>query len=455
MHHQLNKVIESDFLRKRIDDSINNKMKRGRVVIFTGRYALFLWICLVVGLTAFPDTQCSSTFAALKNKKILFCYCNPTVGLVKNSKEQISKQSSRLRGSAVHKINQYKKLIDSGLDVVLFVVNDKEFAQEVVAMGSPCYSYTIKQSLENSLTELTSFFEDVCSKEKIDLIHCRLPMEVMAAARVKHKFPVKIMMTLHTDAVARRASCLKHLDGALGVGPKTVEIIYKTMSENSFAIKNIDWIAPIFDEEKFLSFAPTIDKKTFFKREFGINLKDCPLICSIANFYPGFKNHKVLLHAVHKLLRSNHIPVQLVLAGIGPRMEEMKAMARKLNIQDNVYFVGHTTKTPELYYYSDINTLTSNSEAFGIVLLEGALMKKPLVGTKGTGMEGIIKHGETGLLFKAGDDQDLANQLKKLIDDPLLAQRLGQCAYDYATSNFLAKHGITRIAEFYAKVLGS
>ena len=168
----------------------------------------------------------------------------------------------------------------------------------------------------------------------------------------------------------------------------------------------------------------------------------------------SYKDHPVLLKAVAELVYKRKINVQVMLAGQGPSLETIKTLAKQLNISKNIYFLGATDLIPELFYHSNIKVLASKSEAFGIVLLEAALMRCPLIGTKDTGMENVIKHGDTGLLFKKGDAQDLADKIENLLNDTKLQKRLADNAFSFVCENFLPKVGIEKIINFYLDVLG-
>ena len=81
-------------------------------------------------------------------------------------------------------------------------------------------------------------------------------------------------------------------------------------------------------------------------------------------------------------------------------------------------------------------------------------MHCPLIGTAGTGMENVIKHGKTGLLFKKGDVQDLADKIEKLLKDTKLQKKLTDNAFDFVCENFLPEIGLKKIINFYLNVMG-
>ena len=158
--------------------------------------------------------------------------------------------------------------------------------------------------------------------------------------------------------------------------------------------------------------------------------------------------------AVADLIHKRSINIQVMLAGQGQYLEKIKSLAKQLNVNKYVHFLGRTDLIPELFYHSNIKVLASKSEAFGIVLLEAALMRCPLIGTSGTGMENVIKHGKTGLLFKKGDAQDLADKIENLLKDTKLQKQLSDNTFNFVCENFLPEIGLKKIIDFYLNVMG-
>jgi glycosyltransferase involved in cell wall biosynthesis len=63
-------------------------------------------------------------------------------------------------------------------------------------------------------------------------------------------------------------------------------------------------------------------------------------------------------------------------------------------------------------------------ESYSIVIREGFLAGLPVVASGHGAMAEAIEHGRNGLLFRPGDATDLAAQLRRLIDEPELRQRI-------------------------------
>jgi len=361
--------------------------------------------------------------------------------------------TNRLRGSEVYKINLYKNLKKNGIQPVLILGHDFDLGAAFEKCGAFCYKTDLSRQPSKS-DALAKAMRDVCVKEKIELIHCNSMVDVAAAKEVAKHLPVRIVATLHTDK-SYESELLRNLDGVIGVSAHALDMLKRANAKKHLGIKHVTWIPPFYDEEKFLKPRVERTREQFFAKEFGVSLPKYPTVCMIANFYQEFKNHEVVLQAAQILKRDYQRPVNIVFAGIGQKMDDIKKYAKKLNIESTTFFLGMVDNqlVPELLFHTDVEVLMSFTEAFGIALLEGALMKKPLIGTRGTGMESIIKHEQTGLLCDVRDAHTLAQQISFLVNNPKRALELGQNVYSFAVNNLSMKAGIETLKVFYQQVL--
>jgi rhamnosyl/mannosyltransferase len=79
----------------------------------------------------------------------------------------------------------------------------------------------------------------------------------------------------------------------------------------------------------------------------------------------------------------------------------------------------------------------SELEGFGVVQIEAMALGKPVVTSDlKTGVTWVNRHGETGLVFPAGDAAAFADACNRLAADPLLARRLGDRARERTRAEF-------------------
>ena len=85
---------------------------------------------------------------------------------------------------------------------------------------------------------------------------------------------------------------------------------------------------------------------------------------------------------------------------------------------------------------SDVLCLPSFREGFPVTIIEAAATGLPAIGSRIYGITDAIVEGETGLLFEAGDVQQLALGMRTLASDASLRRRMGQRARERALRDF-------------------
>ncbi len=84
-----------------------------------------------------------------------------------------------------------------------------------------------------------------------------------------------------------------------------------------------------------------------------------------------------------------------------------------------------------------------------MVLLEAMAAARPVVATPVGGTPELVVDGETGLLVPAGDVDALADALRRLLDDPELAARMGEAGRRRVEERFTAERMVERVLELY------
>ena len=129
-----------------------------------------------------------------------------------------------------------------------------------------------------------------------------------------------------------------------------------------------------------------------------------------------------LLKAHEILQKRGQLRHELLLAGKGAQESELKDYAKASNL-DNVRFLGHIDSIPTFFGEADIVVVPSMwFEAFGLVLAESMACGAACVVSNSGALPEIVS--DAGLVFKAGDESDLADKLQRLIEDPGLRRQL-------------------------------
>ncbi len=125
----------------------------------------------------------------------------------------------------------------------------------------------------------------------------------------------------------------------------------------------------------------------------------------------------------------------LTIIGSGPERSKLEALAQSLEIENRVHFTGQlppATVRQVLENSADIFVLNSTYEGLPHVLLEAASYGVPIVATNVGGTGEVVQHKQNGLLIPPDDPEALLEALTVLYNNPALAKRLAQNAYQKA-----------------------
>lgn len=147
------------------------------------------------------------------------------------------------------------------------------------------------------------------------------------------------------------------------------------------------------------------------------------------------KGVSVLLDAI-KLLKMSHPDLTVMLVGDGPEREALEQQATKLDLGRQVTFTGAlpNDRVPAIYQAARIAVVPSvvaaggDQEGLGLVAVEALGCGCATVVSDLPALADVVSHGENGLVFKAGDAAQLAENIARLLDDLDLRQHLARNA---------------------------
>jgi len=345
-------------------------------------------------------------------------------------------------GGVTHIINLFNSLREQNTNVHILTKKTSATAEYLNKNKISFYecNSTIFRFLGIRIQSGYFLIKKICKNHRINVIHFNEAKELKIAKMLSKNLDKKIVFTRHVPLSSKtKAKYIKNADIIIGVSSYISNGFCKKNTEENLKIKKITHIPPLMNDKKFKNFKPSKDKLEFFRDKLGIQLSETSIIiCFIANMYkdPMHKNHHVLFRALKLLISKNKYAIHLMLAGDGVGKTSLMKLAEELSIKNNVHFLGFTKEIPSIIYHSNINVLSSSKEAFGLVVLEAAFMKKTSIVTQGIGANDLIKHNETGLIFRNNDETDLVEKIETLIKDPVLCKKLGENAYKIAEENF-------------------
>jgi glycosyltransferase involved in cell wall biosynthesis len=131
----------------------------------------------------------------------------------------------------------------------------------------------------------------------------------------------------------------------------------------------------------------------------------------------------VLLHAVAALKRT--LPVRLILVGDGEERATLEALVSRLDLGNDVRFVGWQANPWALLARSDVLALSSRTEAFPSVITEAMALDIPVVATEcSAGVRECVDDGSAGILVPPTNPAALATALGAILTQPEVAESL-------------------------------
>lgn len=177
---------------------------------------------------------------------------------------------------------------------------------------------------------------------------------------------------------------------------------------------------------------------------------------TVAVFVGRLAPHKGTETFVRAASHTGDDVVHLVV-GDGARRADLEALAGSIEGGHKVRFAGYVPDEdlPDTYRRADLGVLPSTSrlEAFGIASLECMASGRPVVVSEIPGVDEVIEEGETGLLARPFDPEDLARRIDELADDPGRREKMGEAARRRVVDRFTVEEVVDDLVEVYEGVL--
>lgn len=257
-----------------------------------------------------------------------------------------------------------------------------------------------------------------------DVLHFHFPWPFADLVKLITKPGKPSLVTYHSDIVRQQwlgkvyAPLMRNFLGSASAIVATSPNYAATSPVLRRYQKKLEIIPLAIDEHSY----PEINERDLLdaRSRYG---QDFYLFIGVLRPYKG-------LHILLEAVRDAPYPVLIV--GAGPVEAELRRQAQRQNI-GNVHFTGYLPDRVKVALLKLARGLVfpshQRSEAFGMSLLEGAMMGKPLISTEiGTGTSFVNIDGETGIVVPPNNSAALRNAMDLLYADPDKARRMGQNA---------------------------
>ena len=162
------------------------------------------------------------------------------------------------------------------------------------------------------------------------------------------------------------------------------------------------------------------------------------------------KGHRYLIEAASKIMNIRP-DTTFVFLGDGELSDELKNIASKLGIEENVKFPGWRPDVAEVMSIFDVFVLPSLNEGMGRVLVEAMALGKPIVASDVGGISDLVIHDRNGYLVPVGDVETLAARIKELLDDFGKREKMGNMGRRYA-AKYSSEEMVKKIDQLYREL---
>lgn len=152
------------------------------------------------------------------------------------------------------------------------------------------------------------------------------------------------------------------------------------------------------------------------------------------------KGQLLIVNAVNLLVKKG-IKIDLVLAGDGEMRGEIEKLIADYALQNHITITGwiSSEQVREQILAARALVLPSFAEGLPVVIMEALALKRPVLTTYIAGIPELVRNGESGWLFPAGDIAELARVMEEFLATPLdKLNQMGEVGYQ----RVLQRHSI-------------
>ncbi|MDO5018441.1 MAG: glycosyltransferase [Lagierella massiliensis] len=318
--------------------------------------------------------------------------------------------------------------------------------------GCKVYDFNVGETIhKKDLNKLFSYFskvkrvKEIIKKEKPDIIHAHYATSYGLLGSML-KFKPYILSVWGSDVYdfPRRSFIHKYL---LKYNLKKPDIVMSTstdMKNEILKYTNRDILITYFG----------VDPK-IFKPILGLKDKDTFTIGTVKSLYKVY-GLKYLVEAFNKLVKKYpETSFKLILAGEGEEERNLREQVKNLNLTKLVEFPGYLSieKLVKTYNKMDVAVFPSLQESFGVSAVEAQSCCVPVVCTDVGGLPEATKPGESSILVKPSNSDELFKAIEKLFLDEKLRTRMGENGRNHVIEKFVLEENFSKIDSIYKLIL--
>jgi L-malate glycosyltransferase len=195
-------------------------------------------------------------------------------------------------------------------------------------------------------------------------------------------------------------------------------------------------------------FAPHPARRSRQEVRRDLGLQEETVIFHASNLRP-LKRIDLLLETAARIRPGNSFKLLLL---AGSSFAPFASDVRRLGLEQQIIVREKVAEIEEYLQVADIGLFTSESESFGLTILEAMYFGCPSVARSVGGIPEVVENNVTGILVSSADPDAMARAVESLIEDPALRLSMGRAAQDRARKLFSAEAIVPRYESLYRRV---
>lgn len=250
------------------------------------------------------------------------------------------------------------------------------------------------------------------TKDRPDIILCHMiNPSIYISKMLKEEFNLPLVLTIHQTDIYQLMKKGNLLRKFAEIEPYINRLGFRSQSllerYNEFNLpqKNKFLIQSGINNELIISDSK-LNKKINSKTK----------VIFVAASFIRLKNIDIVIKAFEKI--ANIENAYLRIAGDGPEKDYLTRLVNKSDVNERIKFLGHIDRDLVIKEMenSDIFTMVSSPETFGLVYIEAMAKACITIGSKGEGIDGVIKDNVNGYLCEPRNIDQLSKILSKALN---------------------------------------
>ncbi|HJT30130.1 MAG TPA: glycosyltransferase family 4 protein [Pyrinomonadaceae bacterium] len=354
---------------------------------------------------------------------------------------QISSASS-FGGGERYLADLTNALVDRGHELYVAVRPHSPIPRHLQLSANRIFTLPLRNALDvRSAHELERFVR----RNGIEIVHAHMARDYsLASYAARRNSKTKFIATRHVLFQLNRLH--RHtLARATRVIAVSNAVAHELRASDVVNEKQIAVIPNGIDVERFSRARASFDRVQFL-RSMGFPV-DCLLVGSIGELRT-LKRHDDFIRAA-AIVAARFPETRFVLAGIGEVQKQLEALVNELGLSERFYFLGWLDDAEKLLCAMDVFVSASETESFGLAIVEAMAAGTAVVATATEGAREVIDNGNTGVLVPIGNVEHMARSVIDLLSDPEKRRAIATQSVKSAAKNFSLTRMVDEVLTAY------